>query len=177
MAKINAVSEALFGKGVTAAFNPQNGMVVVGEDIDAKAELVSSNWRTAESYIDKNAPLAGKAGLDDLERKGLIRKLNATDVENLKKYFTKVENDGNKTKMVGFGEDRNPSMALGGNIFLVLKKFQMPAGLFGAHSAIFYIPENVPMPEGQPGHSTVVNLKEKTCLGHSCPPGFIRSGN
>jgi hypothetical protein len=44
------------------------------------------------------------------------------------------------------------------NAYVVLKKFTYPAGLYGGHSATFYIPEGVPLPTGNYGHSKIYDL-------------------
>ncbi len=41
--------------------------------------------------------------------------------------------------------------------FLIHRKIRFPAGLYGGHSVSFLLLRGVPMPEGDPGHSTVVS--------------------
>jgi hypothetical protein len=52
--------------------------------------------------------------------------------------------------------------------FLVLKPIpRFPAGLFGAHSVQFILGPGVPMPEGDPGHSSVRD-ETRRCLVRMC---------
>ncbi|MGE4133427.1 MAG: hypothetical protein AB7F86_17425 [Bdellovibrionales bacterium] len=181
MSKINATSILLFNKEVTAAFNPDNGAVLVGQDLASTDRLVNSNWRTVESFIDKDAPLAGRAGLQDAETKGIIRRPNELDMVNLQKFFAQIERTtsaGPGTKMVGFGsrEVSFSQLVNSQNSFLILKKFTFPPGMNAAGGAIFFIPENVSKPEGDAGHSTVIDMARKTCRGYSCPKGLTRVG-
>ncbi len=41
--------------------------------------------------------------------------------------------------------------------YLIHRKIRFPAGLYGGHSVSFLLLRGVPMPEGDPGHSTVVS--------------------
>jgi hypothetical protein len=50
----------------------------------------------------------------------------------------------------------------------VLKSFVLPSGLYGAHSAQFYVPKGVPGPTGNPGHSTVLDFNTMSCEGPDC---------
>ena len=42
--------------------------------------------------------------------------------------------------------------------YVVLRQFTYPAGLYGADSATFFIPEGVPQPKGDPGHSNIYDF-------------------
>ena len=54
--------------------------------------------------------------------------------------------------------------------FLIKKPIKrFPAGLAGAHSVTFLLDKGVPRPSGDPGHSSVVDLKTGECLsGSTC---------
>jgi hypothetical protein len=41
--------------------------------------------------------------------------------------------------------------------FRIVRKMRFPAGLSGAHSVRFILARGVPMPDGSPGHSTVIS--------------------
>ena len=56
-----------------------------------------------------------------------------------------------------------------GNAFLVLQPIpRFPAGLHGAHSVSFVLGPDVPLPPGDPGHSSVRDANRK-CLVRICP--------
>jgi hypothetical protein len=50
----------------------------------------------------------------------------------------------------------------------VLKPMQFPAGLYGAHSATFFVPKGVPLPTGNAGHSAVLDFNTMNCGGPLC---------
>ncbi|MGJ4729991.1 hypothetical protein ACQYWP_12015, partial [Luteimonas sp. SDU101] len=52
--------------------------------------------------------------------------------------------------------------------YTVLKEFRIPAGLYGAHSATFYIAPGVAQPTGNPGHSAVHDIASGSCRGATC---------
>ena len=54
------------------------------------------------------------------------------------------------------------------NVYVVLGEMQVPAGLFGAHSATFIVPSGVPRPTGDLGHSKVLDHNTMTCAGLTC---------
>lgn len=180
MGKINATSVLLFNKEVTAAFNPENGSVLVGQDLGLHDKLVSSSWKTVDSFIDKNAPLAGEAGLRDLENKGFLRRPNERDEVNLKRFFDDLDkaSAAGQTKMVGFQNSTDSYRRyMGHRSYLVIKKFTLPPALYGGNSAVFLVPENVATPDGDLGHSTMIDMGKKTCRGTSCPKGLNKIGN
>lgn len=49
--------------------------------------------------------------------------------------------------------------------YVVLKAFEFPPGLYGAHSARFYVPKGVPRPTGDPGHSSIFDFNTMRCDG------------
>jgi hypothetical protein len=52
--------------------------------------------------------------------------------------------------------------------YVVLKPLRYPAGLYGAHAAIFLISRGVSAPVGDSGHSTVFNLNNLTVCRYKC---------
>ena len=62
-----------------------------------------------------------------------------------------------KALVVSDSEVRNTSLP---SHLLIRKKMRYPAGLYGGHSAIFVLPPDVPEPEGNPGHSSVIKGKD-----------------
>lgn len=54
------------------------------------------------------------------------------------------------------------------NGYVVLKPMRIPAGLYGAHSATFIVPRGVARPEGNPGHSRILDYNTMTCSGPIC---------
>lgn len=54
------------------------------------------------------------------------------------------------------------------NAYVVLKPYRLPSGLYGAHSAKFYVPRGVPRPTGELGHSVIYDFNTRTCAGVTC---------
>ena len=55
--------------------------------------------------------------------------------------------------------------------YVVLKPFELPPGLYGAHSATFFVPNGVSRPTGNPGHSAIYDFNTLTCQGAICGMG------
>ncbi|WP_189455055.1 hypothetical protein [Cognatilysobacter bugurensis] len=53
--------------------------------------------------------------------------------------------------------------------YVVLGDFTIPGGLHGAHSVTFIVPDGVPYPLGNPGHSVVLDVASGACMGFVCP--------
>ncbi|MEZ5566646.1 MAG: DUF2339 domain-containing protein [Gammaproteobacteria bacterium] len=94
-----------------------------------------------------------EAGIDLLLRQGVLRRATPRDVD------TWVAATGSKDRK-SLGLDRlDPSS---GNRYLfatyvVTREMTFPEGLYGANSATFIVPRNVPRPYGNPGHSRVLD--------------------
>jgi hypothetical protein len=54
------------------------------------------------------------------------------------------------------------------NAYVVLGPFRLPEGLYGAHSATFFVPKGVPRPTGNLGHSVLYDFNTLTCAGVLC---------
>jgi hypothetical protein len=54
------------------------------------------------------------------------------------------------------------------NGYVILKPFEIPAGLYGGHMATFFLAEGVPFPKGDLGHSTLYDLNTMKCQGTMC---------
>ena len=52
--------------------------------------------------------------------------------------------------------------------YVVEDNFTYPGGLYAANAVLFFIPENVSEPNGNPGHSPVYNFKTGKCSGTLC---------
>jgi hypothetical protein len=44
----------------------------------------------------------------------------------------------------------------------------VPAGLYGANAATFFVPKGVARPSGQLGHSKIYDFNTMTCVGLTC---------
>lgn len=167
LAPLNPLAKRVFGRGVDMVFPATNGKVVIGEPLATGIALVTSNAITPESFHDKNAPIAGPAGLEDAVRKGLLRKATAADADSWSEAVLQSAPQRDLPPVAGQGVPRPPKPGLF-NAYVVLKPFTYPSGLYGGNSATFLIPRGVPKPEGNSGHSSVYDFNTLNCQGPLC---------
>lgn len=98
----------------------------------------------------------GEAGLALGVREGYLREARRSD-----------RNEWLATQKPGDARDDGDSPALL-NAYVVLKPYRLPGGLYGAHSARFYVPRGVPRPTGELGHSSIYDFNTRTCAGVAC---------
>ena len=68
--------------------------------------------------------------------------------------------DFNGVRIIGKGRIRGAEGAVASSIpseLRIVRKIRFPTGLAGAHSVAFILGKGVPMPDGHPGHSTVIS--------------------
>jgi hypothetical protein len=167
LASLNPLAKRVFGRRVDMVFPAKNGKVVVGEPIPEGMGLLTSPEITPESFLDKTAPIAGPAGLEDAVRKGLLRKATAADVEAWSDAVAKNSPQRDLPPVAGQGIPKPPKPPVF-NAYVVLKPFTYPAGLYGGNLATFLIPQGVPVPKGNPGHSAVYDFNTLRCSGPLC---------
>ena len=164
--RLNPISRQLFGQPVTRAFLVRNGSASVGEGI--ASGYVTNNSRPPDSFRDRDAPLAGEAGLRDAVAKGLLREARSSDLDAWKSAYD-TANRRDVPPLSGASPSRSSdSDRLVRNGYVVLKAMRIPAGLYGAHGATFIVPRGVPRPTGNPGHSQILDYNTLTCAGATC---------
>ncbi|SDU06476.1 hypothetical protein [Halopseudomonas salegens] len=167
LAPLNPLAKRVFGQPVDMVFPAQNGTVVIGDPIDQGTTLVTSDEVTPESFRDESAPIAGQAGLQDAVNKGLLRRATESDASAWSDAVFQNSPQPDLPPIAGQGVPRPPKPPII-NAYVVLKDFVYPAGLYGANSATFLIPEGVRRPEGNPGHSAVYDFNTLSCTGPLC---------
>lgn len=155
--KINQISRTLFGRPVDLVYPAKNGDVVIGDPVPAGVKLITSESNPPESFLDTTAPIAGPAGLEDAVRKGLLRKATEADADAWVDAVDAYGPDRDVPLIAGKGRPKPPRPHTW-DAYVVLKPFSYPAGLYGGHLANLFIPEGVPQPKGEPGHSFVYNF-------------------
>lgn len=148
---------------------PRDGFLNIGEKHTGKLDYVTNMNNAPSSYQLPDHLLSGKAGLIIAINKGLIRPANQADLQawnnaEQKLLESLVDHNGNKIHEKPI--DRFISSI--NNIFVVLKPFTYPGGLYGSHRVTFIIPQGVPLPEGNPGHSEILDMNSMGCLSTSC---------
>lgn len=93
LSKINPLSKRVFGKKVNLVHYASKGNLVFGEQISSSDKLYTSKDSPPEIFFDKTKPLAGKAGLEDLVARGLMRASTFKDVERWAKMKADVHKE------------------------------------------------------------------------------------
>jgi hypothetical protein len=164
-ASADAMMQRLFGKSADTYFIANNGQIEFGRPLSIGAFL-QSNATTVDSYRDRNAPLAGKEGLDQLVREGKLRIATRADLDTL--ALAKQKGIRAPINVTGGSARSSASAAPTYNAYVILAPIRFPAGLFGAHSVTFLLAPNVAQPQGNPGHSRVYDLSSGLCTTTVC---------
>lgn len=164
---INPKSRQLFGRPVDMVFPAKNGNAVVGNPLESKTKLITSKTKPPQSYYDNSAPLAGPGGLKHAVEQGYLRRATPADGEAWVDALASANPAPDVPPVAGIGLPKPPKPSIS-DAFVVLKPFTYPAGLYGGHSATFFIPVGIPVPSGDPGHSAVYDFNTLRCLGALC---------
>lgn len=164
------LSQIIFARPIERIFKTDDGKVLIGNPLANNQHLVTSTVTPPKSFYDKDMPLAGQAGLDQAERNGILRRATLDDAAKWINALKKKYQLQNRQP-----PDIPPDLR---NAYVVLKRFSYPAGLYGGNSATFYIPEGVPQPKGNYGHSKIYDLNSISleCSGASSCGESISSG-
>lgn len=166
------LSKILYARRISRIFSVPDGKgaVVIGDPLSFGQQLITSDATPPNSFQDKNAPLAGEAGLSMAMKKGILRRATLKDA---KKWIDAL----NRKYALQHRPppDIPPDLD---NAYVVLKEFTYPPGLYGGLSATFYIPVGIPRPTGDFGHSKIYDLNSITldCRGDSSCGKAIQSG-
>ncbi len=166
LTSLNPMAQKVFGHDVDLVYPAKDGRVVIGDAIPADISLITATNRSPESYRSPNAPLAGKAGLDEAIRNGLLRDATRSDALAWADAQSRLPKNTSLPPVAGGSPpSRAPEIF---NAYVVLKPMTIPAGLYGANSATFFVPKGVPRPTGNPGHSAIFDFNTMRCVGAIC---------
>jgi len=173
ISKANSLAQKLFSRSIDTAYAIEKGRVEMGDKLILGEEMISSDWRSLSSVINAAVP-AGEAGLQELIRGGFIRPATGRDHADVIRYFMEKRMAGkpaSPTKLVGFAKPAsqlNNLKQLGGVYgsmpYVVLHKFTIPPGNEAGSAGIFIVPEGAPLPDGEPGGGSIVDLNSGKCL-------------
>lgn len=119
----------------------------------------------ADEQSVENDMLNGLEGLNTLLKQGKIRLATPDDID----AWVKAAREKDKTDEV----NAKRNMRLGAT-YVVLEEIYLPDELYGAHSVSFIIPNEVPIPNGPPGHNQFYFMKGGFCtlaFITECPEG------
>ncbi len=151
--KIEPLSKKLFGSPPKATAESVQGAVTLGDPVGADEALLTSDWRTVESYRSKDRPVAGLAGVDQAVNDGHLRPAGKDDIDKAKKLLAALK-PGARVSLI--------------RPYVIVKPFTIPAGLYGGNTVTFILEKGVPAPGGNLGHATLFNLNDGTCIGFLC---------
>jgi hypothetical protein len=168
---LNPRARAVFGMPVTRVYaRAADGLIDIVESARPKAPYETSPITAPEMLRDANALLAGDAGLRDAVAKGLLRLAAPEDLIGLREHIGDVRagaaarRPGEVPPIAGALPGSQPVRAKRAGqahrVYIVLKPFTFPPGLYGANAATFIVPKGVESPTGNPGHSAVYDLNE-----------------
>lgn len=172
LAKINPLSNKVFGKNVEMVYYAEKGKILFGEQMKGNDVLYTSKDNPPSSFVDKSKPLAGKAGLNDLVSKGVLRKSSGDELtrwKTEKAYKNPPKTKDEELPPVANAKTQIPTHTHILNGYVILKKMTIPVGLYGGNMATFFLEKGVPYPDGDLGHSTLFDFNTMLCQGTLCP--------
>lgn len=174
LSKLNPMSRQAFGKEVSLFIPPDaNATAMIGDvEHDPKA-LQRAKQETIDGFFTAgNKKTAGPDGLRQAVQDGFLRPGTKEDADMWVEAVLAAEKKKappDIPAIAGTSQDellRSRIRKIGGrNFYVVLKDFELPAGLYGAHSAEFLVPRGVNPPTGNPGHSSVYDMNSLNCDG------------
>ncbi|MES2526683.1 MAG: hypothetical protein V4598_06330 [Bdellovibrionota bacterium] len=145
----------LFGKSVSQRFKIVDAAVLMGNALKEGDEIITSSWKTIQTYREDKAPLAGPMAIQESVKQGFLRQPTEEDLKVLKHDL--LTNHPGETAIL-------PPAA-----YLVVKDFTCPEGLYGANSVSLIVMKGVNRPLGDCGHSEIYDMnKTPVCVGPSC---------
>ncbi len=139
---------------------------VIGDPYPAGGKTRSSGDVLPASFRDPLGERVGTAGVRALVRAGTIRPARRFEYTQWIQGWLARQDvppiDDPSTDALG----ANDELA---STFVVNRAMELPALLSGGHSATFIVPAGVPVPEGELGHSAVLDVERLTCMGVRCP--------
>lgn len=164
---LNPLARRLFGRAVDMVYLAKHGAVTIGQAVPS-GRIVTSSDTPPESFFDKARPLSGLAGLTDAVRNGSIRQATRHDAEAWLAAVNSAPTHKSDAPPIAGNETSGTTLPSLHNAYVVLKPFTLPAGLYGANAATFFIPVGAPYPTGEQGHSTIYDLNTLRCRGTAC---------
>lgn len=165
-ARLNPLSRQVFGRTVDMVYPARDGRVVVGSPLGSAALQTDARALAADSFKLSDAPPAGQAGIDAALRAGILREATAADVAAWQAARRRVSGADDVPPVYGASPPARVEVPY--RAYAVLRPFAIPAGLYGAHSATFFVLPGVERPTGNPGHSAVFDIGSGSCSGPTC---------
>ena len=146
----HAVSTVL-GHRVDKIVLASNGRASLG-NTELTPDYVAGYMKPFDAYRDKSKPLAGDKGIEELLKSGQLRTARRSDYDKWK-------------SLSGGRNAQFPPHALGNSeelrrTYVVQKPLVIPADLYGANMVTLIVPRGVARPQGNPGHSQILDMNQ-----------------
>ena len=159
--EVDSISEKLLGRPVDKIKVEHSRPKWIGEPTEDKdIELLTSDDTTIDSFYDPTLPLPGQAGITAALKKGTLRRATRKDAEAWMELQQRLHPE--KDVSIISTSETFPEA------YVVKDNFAYPGGLGGANAVLFFVPEDVSDPNGDPGHSAIYNFKTGKCSGGLC---------
>lgn len=154
MEEMEPLSRKLFQRPIQQTFVADNGSLLMGQPVKTDELLISNDTVAIEAYFTPNTLPSGRAGLRQALDQGLLRQATRGDAREWELAYQKhvaAETGVTPSLPEPIGADADEL----DNVYVVLKPFTLPAGLFGDAAAAFFVPRGVPRPTGVSGHAVI----------------------
>lgn len=139
------ISRKFFGRSVDRAFKMIDGRVVIGDAVPPGLKPITYAQLREENFQD-GRPLAGRAGLEEAVRQGLIKKADESD---LQQYLALEGRKMDLPEHILAGKLHGANGVGRDNTYVVLSpNFVIPPGLTGAYAVNFILPSGMSRPAG-----------------------------
>ena len=159
---LNPIARRAFGRGIDMLYPATQGSVLVGAAAGGMITDASAQDDTAFRIADDMA--AGEAGLAYAVSRGWLREAMQSDAD----AWLAARASRPQADVPPIAGGATPGRMTMHNAYVVLQPLRLPAGLYGAHSATFFVPRGVPRPTGDLGHSVLYDFNTLTCAGTFC---------
>lgn len=170
---VEVIAKRVFDRGVTRMEKPhKQGIITIQNASRPAGDYIFSTRVSPEDFRVSGRPRAGAEGLKDAVDAGVLEPLTDAAWPLLDSiYAAEARRRGFQVQEGARGDgslwiSNMPSLS---TAYLVRKPFVVPAGLYGADSATFFVLPGVPAPQGILGHSTVYDFGTMSCKGTGCP--------
>ena len=165
LGSLNAIARRTFNQKVDLVYFAKNGSILIGDEPPTNEKLLQSG--SIQYELLRRTDLSGVPGLKQAVERGLLRAATLADAEEWQNRESKIDQ---KRDIPSVADQRpiKPKRPALLNAYVVLRAFSYPGGLYGGNSAVFFIPNGVPKPKGNPGPSTVYDFNTLTCEGGLC---------
>ena len=162
---LNPVARRAFGQPVDMVYPARDGRVVVGQALQGGAALsTAASAKPDDAFKVAERLAGGQAGLAHAVSQGWLREARPEDARAW--LAARATVPAADVPPVAGGQPAGGIRMHNG--YVVLRPFELPPGLHGAHSATFFVPKGVSRPTGDLGHSVLYDFNTLTCAGTLC---------